>query len=230
MGRDVSHQRYVDMVWSEEVKVADCITIGMNYVRPQKQEVNAWEELGNPGWNWDALFPYYQKSEGFVPPSASQVSAGATYQKPHHGFKGPVRVGYDSGVRPAATLDLIKQGWRDVGLQESPDFNSGNNNGFAIGPRALDPETDTRWHSSRAYLEPVEHRSNLVIVKGTAKRLEWESRSPQTCRELLVASGVEYWDDSNKLVTLHARREVILSAGSFRSPGILEGSGIGNPQ
>jgi choline dehydrogenase len=76
----------------------------------------------------------------------------------------------------------------------------------------LDPKTDTRWHSSRAYLEPVENRSNLVIVKGTVKRLEWEPRIPDNCRERLVASGVEYWDDSNKLATLYARREIILSA------------------
>lgn len=197
----------------------------MNYVRPHRQEVDAWEELGNAGWNWDALLPYYKKTEEFVPPSAAQVSAGATFQSAHHGVDGPVRVGYDSGVGPAATLELIKQGWRDVSLEQSPDLNSGDNNGFAIGPRALDPATDTRWHASRAYLEPVQDRSNLVIIKGNAKRLVW---GHEDCKRRLVAGGVEYVDAKNKLAVLQARREVVLSAGTFRTPGILEASGVGN--
>jgi choline dehydrogenase len=71
----------------------------------------------------------------------------------------------------------------------------------------------------------VDGRKNLKVLTGTVKRIVWKDGSSNNA----VASGVEYFDPSGKLVTLKVKKDVILSASAFRTPLILEGSGVGNP-
>lgn len=102
-----------------------------------------------------------------------------------------------------------------------------------MGPQTLDPELNIRWDSARAYYYPVENRSNLRIVQGTVKRITWapEKRKRSSCDDsCLIANGVEFLDEDGNIDVIEAKIEVIISAGTVRTPLVLEGSGIGNPR
>ncbi|KAH6675385.1 glucose oxidase [Plectosphaerella plurivora] len=200
----------------------------MTYIRASKEEINAWEELGNPGWNWDALLPYYIKSEKYIAPTPDQVDAGATYQIENHGLDGPVRVGYTAALVNTSTSPLIIDTWEGLSVHLNPDLNSGDNRGIAMGPQTRDPATNRRWDSATAYLHPVEDRPNLKIFQGTVEKLTWAKRRVKC--EGLVADGVRYLTPKNKIAVLKAKKEVILSAGAYRTPGLLEKSGVGSPR
>ena len=202
----------------------------MTYIRGDAAQIDAWEQLGNPGWNWATLLPYYKKSEQYKIPSETQIAAGATFQSQNHGFNGPVHVGYISGLQNGTFSPAVIQTWEGLSLPHNPDLNSGNVRGFSMGPQTL--EDNLRWDSSRAYLLPVLQRQNLKMVRGTAKRIIWKQkckRSPPRSAGL-VASGVEYLTQDGRAEVVEANREVVVSAGAVRTPLLLEGSGVGNPR
>ncbi|KAK4445690.1 putative GMC oxidoreductase [Podospora aff. communis PSN243] len=153
---------------------------GMTYVRGNKAEFDAWEKLGNPGWNWDNLFPYFKKSENYTLPTETQLAAGATYQAKNHGFSGPLRVGYPAVLRNGSFAPLILGAWENMALAHNPDLNSGDVHGFGMGPQTLDRAADVRFDSARAYYHPVEHRANLRI--GGTRRMEVR-------KEVIVSAG-----------------------------------------
>ncbi len=205
----------------------------MTYIRGNKAEFDAWEKLGNPGWNWDSLFPYFKKSENYTRPSGTQLAAGATYQAQYHGFSGPLHVGYPAALHNGSFAPLILGAWESMSLRHNPDLNSGDVHGFGMGPQTLDRDEDVRWDAARAYYIPVEDRPNLRIVRGTVKRLLWRSQDKKPCgsRErdsLLIANGVEFVTSNRTLQRMETRKEVIISAGGVRTPLVLESSGIGN--
>ncbi|KAH8647398.1 GMC oxidoreductase [Xylariales sp. PMI_506] len=197
---------------------------GMMYIRGDKAQFDAWEGLGNTGWNWDTLFPYFKKSENFTIPSSAQTVAGASYDPWVHGESGYLKTGFPYELSNGSLYDIALQSWQALGIPHNKDINSGDTRGFIVNPRTADRDADIREDAARAYYEPVESRSNLVIIKGTVKRITWGDGS----EENLVADGVEYFDANGALVQLKAEKEVILSAGTHRSPLILESSGIGN--
>jgi choline dehydrogenase len=205
----------------------------MTYLRGDAAEIDAWEDLGNTGWNWASLLPYYKKSERFKTPTESQVAAGATYERQNHGFDGPVHTGYIPALSNGSFAPIVKQTWESLSLPHNPDLNGGDVRGFAMGPQTLDGESGVRWDSARAYYHPVEGRPNLKILRGTVKRITWtpEKRRRSACApSRLVADGVEFLTEDGKSNFLGARREVVVSAGAVRTPLVLEGSGIGNPR
>jgi len=65
----------------------------MTYVRAEKAQIDAWEQIGNPGWTWDGLFPYYKKQEDFDYPTRAQLSAGASYVATDRGENGSIEGG-----------------------------------------------------------------------------------------------------------------------------------------
>ncbi|GAB1316822.1 Glucose oxidase [Madurella fahalii] len=205
---------------------------GMTYIRGNIAEIDSWEHLGNPGWNWGALLPYYKLSEGYTIPTDTQLAAGATYRRQYHGFDGPLRVGYSAALRNGSFAPAVMQTWEGLSLSQNPDLNSGDVRGFSMGPQTLDPGNDVRWDAARAYYHPVEHRHNLRILKGTVRRITWADgkrykRGYPSAR--LVASGIEMLTDDGKLTKVRVRNEVVISAGAVRTPLVLEASGIGNP-
>lgn len=201
----------------------------MTYIRGNVAEFDAWELLGNPGWDWAALFPYFKKSERYTVPSGTQLAAGATYQSRNHGFVGPLHVGYTAALRNGSFAQPVIQTWESLSLQHNPDLNSGNVRGFGMGPQTLDRELDVRFDAARAYYHSVEHRPNLKILRGTVKRIIWDG-GRRKHSEPLVAKGVEFVTKDSKLSTVGAKKEVVLSAGALRTPLVLEASGIGNPK
>jgi choline dehydrogenase len=202
-------------------------TPGMTYIRGDTAQFDAWESLGNPGWNWATLFPYYKKSEKYTVPSATQLAAGATFEYQNHGFDGHVHVGYPLALVNGSFAPEVIQTWEGMSLPHNPDLNRGDVRGFSMGPQTLDREQNVRWDAARAYYYPVENRNNLKIIKGTVKRVTW---APDKHNNLLVANGVEFLTDDGGSTLLSATKEVIISAGSVRTPLVLESSGIGNPR
>ncbi|KAG7284608.1 hypothetical protein NEMBOFW57_009213 [Staphylotrichum longicolle] len=201
---------------------------GMTYIRGNVAEFDAWERLGNPGWNWAALLPYFKKSERYHIPTESQLAAGATFESRYHGFDGPLHVGYIPALENGSYAPLVIDTWEGLSVAHNPDLNSGSVRGFGMGPQTLDTGSNVRWDAARAYYHPVEQRSNLRILKGTVKRITWARQKGK--KGTLVANGAEVLNEKGKSTILAAKKEVVVSAGALRTPLVLEASGIGNPR
>lgn len=198
----------------------------MVYLRGDEAQFDAWETLGNEGWNWRTLLEYYKRSENFTIPSAAQTAAGATFEEQFHGRDGFLTTGMPNGLDNSTFPADYLRAWNELGVPHNADPESGVTEGFAIHPQTLDRDAGVRETAARAYYTPVEGRSNLKIIQGTVSRLVWAD----TYGEGIVASGVEYLDISGVLSTVTVAKEVIVSAGTLRSPLVLEASGIGNPR
>lgn len=202
----------------------------MTYIRAEKAQLDAWETLGNRDWTWDTLWPYHLKSEEFETPTPAQVfSAGASYLNAYHGRDGPVNVAYQYGLQNGSFVCLVNSTWQNLveGVDWNPDVNGGSLRGFFVWPKTMVRGEDVRDDAARAYYYPVKERANLGMVRGRVDRIVWAEDGGSN--EKKVARGVEYTVDGRTSV-LYAKKEVILSAGSLRSPAILELSGVGNPE
>ncbi|KAK7728748.1 hypothetical protein SLS53_009376 [Cytospora paraplurivora] len=201
---------------------------GMTYIRADAAEIDAWEALGNEGWNWEALFPYYKKVERFTRPTMAQVAAGASYEPKYHGQDGELHVGFRYALANGSFEEIAQEGWQALGSPVNPDVNDGDTRGFNVWPQTVDRESDLRWDAARAFYYPVQHRTNLSILNGTAIRLVWSTTKDGSRRK--KATGVEYTNTKNETIVATIGKEAVLSAGSLRTPLLLELSGIGNPQ
>lgn len=201
---------------------------GMTYMRAQKAQIDAWELLGNSGWNWNSLFPYYKSSEEFEVPTDEQQNLGAGYDPFAHGDRGPVAVSFNPSLLGGDTHLLLNETWAALGIPWNVDMNTGDIRGFTIWPQTLDGTADIREDAARAYYYPVQDRPNLhVYLNTTADRLVW-SDAPDC--DKVKAIGVKIISANGKAKVIRANREVIISTGSLRTPLLLERSGIGNPK
>lgn len=199
----------------------------MTYVRPQKAQLDSWTTLGNEGWSWSSLWPYYLNSERFQPPTPAQRADGETYDPSDHGYDGPLYVGWLNKVLGGKTPARIQQAWAEVGYAENIDVNGGNLDGFGHWPMTLNRKENIRWDAARAYYWPVADRKNLhVYLNTTVKEIQWSASKKN---DGLVATGVTALHFNESSFTLCASREIVLSAGAIKSPAILEQSGVGNP-
>jgi choline dehydrogenase-like flavoprotein len=197
----------------------------MAYTRAQKVQIDSWEKVGNKGWNWKSLFPYYLKSEQFQVPTADQDARGADYYHSYHGEHGPLKVGWPKVITNSSVLPVLDETFQKLGVSYNRDINGGSMVGLTVHPDTLDREENIRHDAARAYYWPYENRSNLKIISNTyANKIIWDSNSDNEA----VAVGVEV-TGVDGVETIYASKEVILSAGSLKSPVILELSGIGNP-
>ncbi|PHH71664.1 hypothetical protein CDD80_5079 [Ophiocordyceps camponoti-rufipedis] len=195
----------------------------MVYIRGDKAQFDAWEKLGNPGWNWEALLPYYKQVEKLQLPEPWQEQRGATVDPQNHGFTGELRVGFSPKLYDASAYADLRSAWGSFGLGANGDPNRGDTRGSFLFPHTIDSKQNLRWDAATAFLWPVEkQRRNLRVLRGTARRVVWKSGGK------VEAEGVEYVTADGAKMTVKARREVILSAGALRTPLILERSGIGN--
>ncbi len=194
--------------------------LGMTYIRGSVAEFDAWEKLGNPGWNWNSIFPYFIKSEQYTVPTDSQLAAGATYQRQSHGFTGPLHVGYVPTLENGSYAPLVIDTWNGLSVAHNPDLNSGNVRGFGMGPQTLDPELNTEGGTPRG--RTTTRRSTGQILEssnGTVKRITWAGGRSK--KGSLVAEGVEVLTGGKGRRSSRAKREVIVSAGSLRTPSFL---------
>ena len=196
----------------------------MVYIRGDKAQYDAWEELGNKGWSWNSIFSYYKRGERFFTPSEWQVAKGATYEKDDHGVDGPLPLGFPTIISNSTFYESARTTWGKLGVGPVTDLNGGHTRGFVCAPQTLYPDVSARGDSATAYYGASEKRPNLKVIKGTVKKITWSKDSGKDA----VASGFEYITPSGETIKAEARKEVIVSASAYRSPLILESSGIGN--
>ncbi len=176
---------------------------GMVYLRGHPEDYNAWARLGNPGWTWDEVMPYFKKSE--------DQQHGESLM---HGVGGPLAVS-DPAIDDLGGR-LFIQSSINAGLQFRNDLNDGIQEG--VGRAQVTVRNGKRSSTSKAFLHPVRHRKNLnVVVDAVARKVILENKR---------AKGIQYYQDG-KIHEATARREVILSGGVINSPQLLMLSGIG---
>ncbi len=186
--------------------VGGCSSInGMIYMRGQSADYDHWRQLGNSGWGWDDVLPYFLKSQNYDGPA-----------DPMHGQGGEWHV-EDMRVN-WKVLDLFKDAAAEMGIPHTPDFNRGDTEG--MGYFKVNQKKGMRWSTASAFLKPVLKRPNLTLwTKAQATRLLVESGR---------VVGLEL-RHAGRTKTVRANREVVLSAGAVNSPHLLQLSGIGAP-
>ena len=179
---------------------------GMIYMRGQAADYDHWRQLGNTGWGWDDVLPYFIRSED------NYRGAGA-----HHGAGGEWSV-----ARQRLRWDIL-EAFRDaaeeIGIPRRDDFNDGDNEGS--GFFEVNQRNGLRWTSAKAFLRPARRRENLRVVTGAlVTSLVLAGRRAVAVR--YAQGGGEH--------EARAGAEIILSAGAVSSPKLLELSGIGDPE
>ncbi|SFV12421.1 GMC family oxidoreductase [Pseudoduganella namucuonensis] len=176
----------------------------MLYVRGHRHDYEHWAALGNKGWSYQDVLPYFKRSEH------NEVLGADAY----HGVGGPLNVTYPRYDNPINRIFI--EAAASQGIQETPDYNGARQQGaFLYQVTQKDGE---RCSAAKAFLSPNKARPNLkIITAATAAHVVFEGGR---------AAGVAYYR-GNALRTVRARREVILAAGAFGSPQLLMLSGIG---
>ena len=176
------------------------------YVRGNHHDYDHWQELGNPGWSYQDVLPYFKKSE-------HQQRGASNY----HGVDGELSV--TDIISPAVASQRFVEAAVAMRYDYNPDFNGMQQEG--VGPLQLTVKDGKRHSAAAAFLLPILQRPNLTTMTGAlVTRLLFEGTR---------TVGVEYMQEG----TLHQARvnfEVILSAGAFDSPKLLMLSGIGDAE
>jgi choline dehydrogenase len=178
----------------------------MLYVRGNPDDYNHWQELGNPGWSYQDVLPYFKKSE-------NQQRGASEY----HGVDGELSV--TDLISPTRISQRFVEASVAMGYQNNPDFNGMHQEGTGLYQMTI---KDGKRHSTAAaFLVPILDRPNLTtITAALVTRLLFDGTR---------AVGVEYMHEGT-LHQVRVNREVILSAGAFDSPKLLMLSGIGNQE
>ena len=197
------------------------------YVRGSKGDYNGWESLGNPGWNWDGLAPYFRKHQTLdktkskaSKPQFTPAAGGDEF----HGNDGPIHTSFNDWYSPFEE-DFVEAAYEATGGERTlHDAWSGDHMGFYSSLAAVNRTNDpgNRSYAATGYLKPNLGRTNLkVLTEAQAtKILGIENKQ---------ADGVEFVHGGKKY-TVSAKKEVVLSAGVIQTPQLLELSGIGDPE
>lgn len=190
--------------------------------RSAKQEIDAWEELGNKGWNWNNLYGNMRKSEHFHAPSQQNANLlGIKPVESDYGLEGPIQVAFPNYISQQVQRWIAALS--SLGIPKNDQPLSGKNVGVSQQPSNINPHNYTRSYSAAAYLFPNQARNNLkVLTDALATKVEFDTSSKK-----LRATGVTF-TSGGKSYTVNANKEVIVSGGTVNTPQILELSGIGN--
>ena len=176
---------------------------GMVYIRGQAQDYNQWRQLGNAGWSYADVLPFFRKAE-----------RNERLSDEYHGVDGPLNVAERPYTNPLS--HVFVEASQAAGIPYNPDFNGATQHG--CGLYQVTQKKGERWSAAAAYLHRVEDRPNLVIVTGAqATRLIIEKGR---------AVGIDYARNGERM-SARAEREVLLAGGAINSPHLLLLSGIG---
>ncbi|WP_170416007.1 GMC family oxidoreductase [Ruegeria atlantica] len=176
---------------------------GMIYMRGQAADYDHWRQMGNTGWGWDDVLPYFLKSEDHHGGDTDMHRRGGEWKVQKQ------RLSWD-------ILNAVQEGAKEFGIEPRDDFNNGNNEGS--GFFEVNQKNGVRWNTAKAFLRPAMNRPNLrVMTEATTDRLILEGKS---------VHGVRF-RHKGQLLKAFAGHEVLLAAGAINSPKILELSGIG---
>ncbi|MEH2361619.1 GMC family oxidoreductase [Nostoc sp.] len=174
------------------------------YIRGNAYDYDHWQELGNTGWSYQDVLPYFKKSE-------NQQRGASEY----HGVDGELSV--TDVISPAPISQRFIDAAVALGYDYNPDFNGTHQEG--VGRIQLTIKDGKRHSTAAAFLMPILHRPNLTVQTGAlVTRLLFEGTR---------TVGVEYLHQG-MLHQVRINQEVILSAGSFDSPKLLMLSGVGD--
>jgi choline dehydrogenase len=179
---------------------------GLVYIRGQKEDFDQWRQLGNTGWSFDDVLPYFRRAE-------HQIRGESDL----HGTGGPLCVSDMPDYDPISKA-FIKSAL-DLGYPRNDDFNGAVQEG--VGYYQLTTRNGRRCSTAVGYLRPAMKRANLrVITNALSEHITLEGRR---------ATGVTFRKDG-QLYTVRAAREVILCGGAINSPQLMLLSGIGPQQ
>ncbi|QGY81465.1 GMC family oxidoreductase [Sphingorhabdus lacus] len=174
----------------------------MVYIRGHKWDYDNWAELGCDGWSYDDVLPVFKRCED-----------NARGANPYHGAGGPLSV-MDQHWPQAGSLAFVEAA-AELQLPRNSDFNGASQDGFGL--YQVTQKDGERWTAARAYVEPARDRMEIITGALTEKILVENGR----------ATGVVIAQGWGRKRTVRARGAVVLSAGAFGSPQILQLSGIG---
>jgi choline dehydrogenase len=173
------------------------------YIRGQHEDFNHWRQLGNPGWSFEDVLPYFRRAE--------DQERGSD---PLHGTGGPLAV--SDVCEPHPLCEAFIEAAQQAGFPRNDDFNGQAQEG--AGYFQLTARRGRRCSTAVGYLRRARQRANLAVVPhALARRLVFDGRR---------AIGIEYSQGGSTRIA-HARSEIILAGGAFNSPQLLQLSGLG---
>ncbi len=178
---------------------------GMIYMRGQAADYDHWRQLGNTGWGWDDVLPYFLKSEDHHDPKSPLHHGGGEWKVSKQ------RLEWD-------ILKAVQEGAAEFGITPRADFNDGDNEGS--GFFEVNQKDGVRWSTARGFLRPALNRPNLRVLT--------HAETLHVILEEKRVTGVCFSHNGKQMQAL-CEGEVLLCAGAINSPRILEYSGIGQP-
>jgi choline dehydrogenase len=180
---------------------------GMAFVRGQAQDFDTWAQMGNQGWSYAEVLPFFKRMESY--------EGGG--DDAFHGRDGPLRVTNPEPREPI--FQALIRAAAQVGIRHNPDYNGAQQDGIVMSQATI--ARGRRQSTARAYLDPIRNRQNLRIETGAlAQSLTFEG---QRCTGVRYSVGGETRE-------ARAGREVVVCGGTINSPQLLELSGIGEPE
>ncbi|MSP03724.1 MAG: choline dehydrogenase [Acetobacteraceae bacterium] len=179
---------------------------GLAFVRGQAQDFDTWAQMGNQGWAYEDVLPFFKRMESY--------SGGG--DDTYRGREGPLRI-TNPEPRDPIFATLIKAAG-EVGIPHNPDYNGATQDGIAMSQATI--SSGWRMSTARCYLDPIRNRPNLHI--------ETNAHTESIILEGTRCVGVRYSVNSTQREA-RAGRDVVISAGTINSPQLLELSGIGQP-
>ena len=180
---------------------------GMAFVRGQAQDFDTWSQMGNQGWSYDDVLPFFKRMERYE----------ADGDDRYRGRDGPLRVTNPEPRDPLFATLIAAAG--QVGIPHNPDYNGASQEGIAMSQATI--ASRQRMSTARCYLDPIRGRQNLHI--------ETDALTESVLIEGKRCIGVRY-SVRGEAREARAGREVVISAGTINSPQLLELSGIGDPE
>jgi len=183
---------------------------GHIYNRGQPLDFDTWAQMGNRGWGYADVLPYFKRLE------ARQGESDATYR----GRDGSLTVSDIDWTHPLC--EAFIQGAVEAGIPRNPDYNGGKQEGVAYAQRTI--QNGRRVSTARAFLHPIRNRRNLsVVTEAHATSLIMEGKRVRGVRYAKGGRG-------GPAIEVRASRELILCGGTYNSPQLMQLSGIGSPE
>ncbi|KAI1881318.1 hypothetical protein JX265_000144 [Neoarthrinium moseri] len=227
---------------------------GLCWTRGSRANFDAWEALGNPGWGWDGLLPYFMRSEKYAINGDKTLREGqhTQFQRFGHGFDGPVQISYPNYfynqsqswqpflrenlqlTPPSVTTEKFLDGLQQLGMPFNEDPNQGYVTGASVIPSSMSADNQSRSDARTAYLDPANSRPNLHLLTQTTATRILHSDAPFRNSSFIPTmkgtsiGGVEFAENATAIRRVAVcRKEVILAAGAIFSPILLQISGFG---
>lgn len=185
----------------------------MLYIMGNDEDYNQWSRIGNEGWSYDEVLPYFKKSQSCGHGHSDE------WRSKYCGHGGPLNIRYFNYTSPDI-FEMLLDAARELGIPILDVINGEKFIGYGVAQGTLDK--GRRMSTSKAFLSPIKDRSNLYVMKST--------RADAILLDGTRAVGVRVTLKDGRSIDIKASKEVILSAGAIGSPQLLMLSGIGPKQ